>query len=356
MSSPVFSDNYQAARSHFLAVAKQCGAAVHSIMHPLSGANDEPLAMDVAIHGRADAPRVLLTTSAVHGIEGFCGSAIQSGLLQELSLPKDVAVVHVHAVNPFGFSHARRVNEDNVDLNRNFINFGQPLPYNEDYEQIHAHLLPSNWPPHPQQNALLDTQAQIWGDRRMQRAITSGQYQFPDGVWFGGLKPTWSHISFRHVLKNHLQQATQIAWIDLHTGLGPSGYGERIFACTDSEETLERARKWWGNDITSVNTGTSKSVPLSGPIQMAIYEECPAALYTGICLEFGTIPLAEMIWAMRADHWLALHPEAPETLRTQIQHEMQRAFNPPSASWQQQVWLQGLQVARQAVDGLDAEL
>jgi hypothetical protein len=354
MSSPVFSANYSEARAYFLQKANHTGTVVHSLVHPLTGALGEPLSMDIVIHGAVDATRILLTTSAVHGIEGFCGSAIQAGLLEELSLPPGVAVVHVHAVNPHGFSHARRVNEDNVDLNRNFIKFEDALPRNEDYALIHAQLLPSNWPPDEAQNDLLKEQAQHWGERRMQKAITSGQYQFPEGVWFGGHKPTWSHISFRQVLQHHLRHATHIAWIDLHTGLGPFGHGERIFACTDTGETLQRARKWWGQAITSVDTGTSKSVPLSGPIQMAIYEECPDAEYTGICLEFGTLPLAEMIEAMRADHWLALHPEAPAELQAHIRQDMLQVFNPSSKPWQDQVWQQGLQAAQQAINGLSS--
>ena len=352
MNTPRFCPNYREARAQFLAAAKACAAQVHTHTLSLPGAQGEALAMDVAVHGPTNASKVLMTTSAVHGIEGFCGSTIQTGLLQQLTLPPDVAVVHVHAVNPHGFSHARRVNEDNVDLNRNFIDFNQPLPVNADYADIHALLLPEHWPPTPEQAAALQAQAQIWGDRRMQRAITSGQYQYPDGVWFGGLAPTWSHRTFRQVLQTHLGQARQIAWIDLHTGLGPHGHGERIFACTDTGPTLHRARQWWGPDITSVDTGTSQSVPLSGPIQMAIYEECPQAQYTGICLEFGTQPLAQMILAMRADHWLALHPETPPAQQAAIRTAMREAFNPPSSDWQQQVWRQGLQAAQQAVQGL----
>lgn len=352
MNTPRFCPNYREARALFLQAADACGAKLHSVNLPLLGAQGEALGMDVAVHGPTNASKVLMTTNAVHGIEGFCGSAIQTGLLQQLTLPPDVAVVHVHAVNPHGFSHARRVNEDNVDLNRNFIDFAQPLPVNADYAEIHALLLPEHWPPTPDQTAALQAHAQIWGDRRMQRAITSGQYQYPDGVWFGGLVPTWSHRTFRQVLQDHLGQARQIAWIDLHTGLGPHGHGERIFACTDTGATLQRARQWWGPDITSVDTGTSQSVPLSGPIQMAVYEECPQAQYTGICLEFGTLPLAQMILAMRADHWLALHPEAPPAQQAAIRATMREAFNPPSSDWQQQVWRQGLQAAQQAVQGL----
>ena len=352
MNTPLFSDSYREARARFLAAASTSGASVHTHVLPVSGAQDEVLAMDVAVQGPPDAAQVLMTTSAVHGIEGFCGSAIQTGLLQQLTLPPGVAVVHVHAVNPHGFSHARRVNEDNVDLNRNFIDFGQPLPVNPDYAEVHPLLLPEQWPPSAAQQTALDTLTQAWGERRMQRAITSGQYQFPQGVWFGGLAPTWSHRTFRQVLQAHLGQARHIAWIDLHTGLGPHGHGERIFACTDTGATLQRACDWWGPDITSVDTGTSKSVPLSGPIQMAIYEECPAAQYTGICLEFGTLPLAQMILAMRADHWLALHPGAPPEQRASIREGMRQAFNPPSPDWQAQVWQQGLEAAQQAIEGL----
>ena len=354
MNTPLFSPSYRDARAHFLAAASACGASVHTQTLPLLGAQGEVLATDVAVQGPPDAAKVLMTTSAVHGIEGFCGSAIQTGLMQHLVLAADVAVVHVHAVNPHGFSHMRRVNEDNVDLNRNFIDFSRPLPVNADYAEVHPLLLPAQWPPSTKDRADLEALAQVWGERRLQMAITSGQYQFPEGVWFGGMAPTWSHLTFRKVLQAHLGRARHIAWIDLHTGLGPHGHGERIFACTDTGTTLQRARQWWGPAITSVETGTSKSVPLSGPIQMAIYQECPAAQYTDICLEFGTLPLAQMIMAMRADHWLALHPEAPPELRASIRAGVRRAFDPSSADWQLQVWEQGLEAARQAIQGLSA--
>ena len=347
-----FSPSYREARALFLKTASGAGAQVHSHTLPLTGAQGETLAMDIAVHGPADAAKVLMTTSAVHGIEGFCGSAIQTGLLQHLALPPDVAVVHVHAVNPHGFSHARRVNEDNVDLNRNFIDFGPPLPVNADYADIHALLLPKQWPPSPEQADALNAQAQVWGERRMQRAITSGQYQFAEGVWFGGLAPTWSHRTFRRVLQDHLAQARQIAWIDLHTGLGPHGHGERIFACTDTGATLQRARQWWGPDITSVDTDTSKSVPLSGPIQMAIYEECPQAQYTGIAMEYGTVPMEQVMYALRGDHWLNLHPEAPAALRQQIKQALMDAFYVDTDAWRQQIVDQAMDAMHQAATGL----
>ena len=46
-------------------------------------------------------------------------------------------VLFVHALNPYGFSHGRRVNEDNVDLNRNFRDFATPPPRNAAYAEVH---------------------------------------------------------------------------------------------------------------------------------------------------------------------------------------------------------------------------
>ena len=147
------------------------------------------------------------------------------------------------------------------------------------------------------------------GPRRAQMAVTRGQHTHPDGMYFGGSAPTWSAQVFREVLRRHAGACQRLAWIDLHTGLGPSGVGERIFAAFDAA-AVPRARRWWGDGVTSVETGSSTSIPMTGPIQWAVQQECPQAEYTGIALEFGTLPLVRMIRTLRADQWYENHPEA----------------------------------------------
>ena len=58
-----------------------------------------------------------------------------------------VAVLYIHALNPYGFSWWRRTTHENVDLNRNFRDFGAPLPRNEAYDEIADLLVPQAWPP-----------------------------------------------------------------------------------------------------------------------------------------------------------------------------------------------------------------
>src|SRR3546814_9336896 len=101
--------------------------------------------MDVACVGPDDADVVLLSLSGTHGAEGFNGSAAQVHWLNlhgAEPLPKGVAMLFVHAVNPFGFAHMLRVNENNVDLNRNFLAFAAPLPPNPVYAAIEQTLPP----------------------------------------------------------------------------------------------------------------------------------------------------------------------------------------------------------------------
>jgi hypothetical protein len=140
-----FAASYAEARSAFLTACAQSGAEIVSHRHPLAGPDGAALFLDDARVGRADARCVLFVASGTHGIEGFCGSGIQTFLLRggiAARLPDDVALVFVHAVNPWGFAWLRRVNEDNVDVNRNFLNHTAPHPVNADYDGLYDALNP----------------------------------------------------------------------------------------------------------------------------------------------------------------------------------------------------------------------
>jgi hypothetical protein len=107
------------------------GCGLNPILHPLTGRDGEALAMDVARDGPADADRLLIVSSACHGVEGYCGSGVQVAALhdaqwREKARAQGVAVLYIHALNPYGFSHIRRVTHENVDLNRNFHDFSKP--------------------------------------------------------------------------------------------------------------------------------------------------------------------------------------------------------------------------------------
>jgi hypothetical protein len=358
-ATPFFAQTYAEARDKFLAAAGVAGLAVQSHPHPLPGRDGEALAMDVARFGAADAKSVLIISSACHGVEGFCGSGAQNALLADpafhIQAQSDgVAVLYVHALNPHGFSWWRRTTHENVDLNRNWQDFSKPLPQNTAYNEIAAALVPPAWPPSADNEALLAAYAARHGTRGLQAAITGGQYAYPQGLFYGGQAPTWSQITLRRVLREHGTRCARLGWIDLHTGLGPNGHGERIFACRDDAAVLARARAWWGAEVTSIYDGTSASALLSGLMWMGAYQECPQAEYTGIAMEYGTVPVAEVVNNLRAEQWMQNHPEAPADARAAVKQTIRDAFYTDTPLWKQQIVDQARDAAMQALTGLAA--
>jgi len=355
--APHFSQTYAEARGKFLAAAEAAGLDVDSKPHPLRGRDGEALAMDLARDGAKDAKRLLLISSACHGVEGFCGSGVQVALLRDDSWRRavhdaGVAVLYVHALNPHGFSWWRRVTQENVDLNRNFHDFSQPLPASPAYDEIAALVVPPTWPPSADVNAQVERLVAERGMAALQAAVSGGQYSHPEGLYYGGRNPTWSNLTLRHVLREQAGRCRRLGWIDLHTGLGPNGHGERIYAGPDDDTELSRARAWWGDGVTSIYDGSSSSALLTGMMWQAAGEECPQAETTGIALEFGTVPTMDVINALRADQWLENHPETDATKRQAIKRQVRDAFYTDTPEWKRRIVEQSHEAAQQAVRGL----
>ena len=140
----VFPDhlNFADQRARFLGAATAAGARLTHYPHPLKGPFGEDLGTDVAVLGDPAAKRLLVLLSGTHGVEGYYGSQCQAKWLSMLAgcsaLPEDVAVVVIHLINPWGTAWLRRVNEDNIDLNRNQLNFAAALPDNQAYAALHG--------------------------------------------------------------------------------------------------------------------------------------------------------------------------------------------------------------------------
>jgi hypothetical protein len=354
-----FAPTYAAARARFLGLCEHAGLALREVPHPLTGRDGEALALDVARAGPGpeEARSVLLISSGCHGVEGFCGSGIQCALLADPRWHEEagaagIAVVYLHALNPWGFSMERRVTHENVDLNRNFLDFAQPLPRNAAYDGIARWLVPRRWPA-PLATAALFAYAARRGRRSLQQALSGGQSQHPSGMFYSGAAPSWSHRVVREVVREHGRRCARLAWIDLHSGLGRRGRGEPILACNPDPVTIARARRWWGEKVRLTEDGTSVSARLSGTMWHVAADECPQAEFTGIALEFGTRSAWHVLQALRADHFLAAYGGAAgAAARQRIRRRMRAAFFVERDDWKAAVVAQGRQAVLQAVKGL----
>lgn len=351
-----FSTSYALARAKFLDASAAARMRIESHAHPLLGRDGEPLAMDVALDGAADADKLLIVSSGCHGVEGYCGSGVQVFALHDrewlaAARSRGIALLFVHALNPYGFSHIRRFTHENIDLNRNCHDFSKPLPSNAGYRDLHLLLVAREWPPTGDNQRLIADYIEKHGIKAFQASGSSGQYEFADGLFYGGVAPTWSNLTWRQVLREHGGNAKRLGWIDLHTGLGPSGHCERVLAGKDDAVTLARARRWWG-DVNSMYDGSSVSANLSGTVWNTVYDECPQAEVTSVGLEYGTLPLLDVMQALRAEMWLHNHPDTPDIQAKAIKRQLMDAFCVDTAAWRDQVVGQAREVLFQAIEGL----
>lgn len=355
-----FSSSYAQARDRFLSAAAPLAAHVQSYAIEPLGSEGEPLATDVALIGDANAERLLIMTSATHGVEGFCGSGCQLALLDDAPMLErarraGVALLLVHAVNPYGFSWVARTDEGNVDLNRNAQPFGsQALPANPGYGLVHGLLLPQEWPPTDQNRQDLARHIEQHGLPAVTQAVSQGQYTHADGLFYGGDRPAASLVNLRDILQTHASRYARIGWIDVHTGLGPRGHGEKIYAGRRDEAEVARARRWWGADIAVPYQGSSASVDITGHLAGLIYQACPDSEPTLMALEFGTQPWTDVVLALRGRNWLRAHPEAGDALRREILQATLDAFYCGQEDWQGMVLGQSRVAVLQALCGLQA--
>ena len=352
-----FSADYAEARRKFLDAAAAAGARVAHRSNPLRGPDGGELFTDTAWIGPADAERVLLTISGTHGVEGFCGSGAQVGWFESglhAEAPAGTALLAIHAINPHGFAWLRRVTEDNVDLNRNFIDHSAPLPENPGYEELHHILCPREWTDAAiaQSAATLKAYIEERGYQAAQAAVSSGQYRHPDGIFFGGQAETWSRTTLTEILKSELSRARHVAVIDYHTGLGPRGHGERICPHLPDTGGLARARAWYDDDITSPSLGTSSSVELHGHNLIGMEAALPDVNLTAVALEYGTLPTEQVKLALCADNWLHVHGDPTNAKGKGIKGQIREAFYQDADDWKGMIWERAVDTQRRALAGL----
>jgi hypothetical protein len=361
VASQHFSGTYAEARSKFLDAAVARGAIIESfVLESHLGALGETLATDLAYVGAPGAGKLLIVSSGTHGPEGFCGSGCQVATLHDAELlarlaGTDVGLLLVHAVNPHGFSHLHRTNEDNIDLNRNHVRFDAPLPVNDGYAEIEAFLLPATWPPTAADEAAKAAYIDRHGMHAFRLAQSSGQYSSPDGAFYGGQAPSWSNRTLRSIVRKYGAAATHLGWIDIHTGLGPCGHGEKLYGGRNVPAEIAQARAWWGPDVfTPFVVGESVAVGATGMVVSVAYDECPQASPALIGLEFGTLPLDEVDPRLLADTWLRCHPEAPMAQQRAIRRNLRDAFYCDNDAWKGMVLGQARVALLQAIVGLAA--
>lgn len=289
-----YSQTYDHAREKFLAAAAKAGATIEHIR--VVEKHNRQYFMDTAFIRGSTQKKLLVHSSGTHGVEGYTGSAIQTQLLNEWNTSiSGPSVLFVHAVNPYGMAHNRRFNENNVDLNRNYLTSAEwkdvlQRDHNAaGYETLRDVLSP------PRAPRLIDRYLSLFrfaarcarhGFSFLKRAFVTGQYHHPEGVYYGGVEEQPSVTKLREILRTYRTQseAEQSVFIDVHTGLGKTGV-DTIMVSSAEDAALaaqvfpnhrvqnDKDAKHGPSGGYNLAAGIIRPVPELGPHTLAVTEE-----------------------------------------------------------------------------------
>jgi hypothetical protein len=239
--------------------------------------------------------KLLVILTGVHGGEAYLGNAQMWTVLsqiEQVNLEK-MSVVFVHSLNPFGMKYFKRTTENNIDLNRNFAedqDFSQF--HNQAYEKLHP-VLNESAPVefYGLNNILLLPKLAFFimkeSKDKLTQATAGGQYQFPQGIFYGGSKKEPQVQFLISKLKMWAESKSQILLLDLHTGYGERGRLHLFGSHAMLESHLQFTNKIFAD--FELNLGGSKNFYKTNGDTVTYFSKLwPDKQFAGMCLEMGT--------------------------------------------------------------------
>ena len=320
------------------------GGRLETIPLDAKGPNGEGLGIDIAWFGAAHPRRVLLHSSGLHGVEGFAGSAIQLQLLNNLpTLPEAAALIVVHVLNPYGMAWLRRFNENNVDLNRNFLGDDPYAGAPDTYSRLDSFLNPQSPP-----TTDFYTLRVCWlilreGLPALKQAVVGGQYEFPKGLFFGGTRFEQRPQKYEIFLTYRLASAERIIAIDVHTGLGK--YGEDTLLVEEKE--YDALRSMFGERVAPSTPDKSVAYRARGALDTVFSRAMPKAEIFAVTQEFGTYSPTKVLHALTEENrW---HHYGTGALDHPAKQILKDTFCPKDDTWRESVLGRGKELLKQGL-------
>lgn len=310
--------------------------------------SDQKLATAVAIvkNKKVRPEKILVMSSGIHGVESYVGSSVQLAFINEyLNRPqKKFDFAFVHILNPWGMKNNRRVNVDNVDLNRNFLADASEFKMkNEAYEKIDSFLNPkTKLQLHfaHQFMFILDSAYYIlrYSMDSLRRAILSGQYHLPQGLYYGGAQNDPLKTSIDLFIEQKLADYKEVYWIDLHTGYGERG---RLHLLANEKNDVHAQRLQDFFPTRHIDFGSAnKFYKTTGDLISYLTGKMKSTHFAGIAFEYGTMNSQKSLGSIESLRRMVVENQCYQfqcdvDQRKHVESLLLSMYNPPENDWWQ---------------------
>lgn len=356
-----FPQNYADSKIRFANIVDENALkfkGVRVIRISVPSARDDGLTVDLCyIPAQKDSVSLLILSSGVHGVEGYVGHAVQELFADEYlssNLLDHTGVLFVHSVNPFGFQYTRRVTENNVDMNRNSAVDDQlynikNLGYPEVYDLINPAKVVNTGSVENRfffikaMNEIRKASLPV-----LRQAVLQGQYDYPEGLYFGGNRHEPQIDSLKNVLQQITEPYARIKVIDLHTGYGERG---KLHFFPNPLEEKQRDVLEQLYDGFVIDWGDSDDFyTVTGDFAGFIGELNPQKEFYPMVFEYGTLNSQTTMGSLKSIHIMILenqgyhHGFATEKDSLKVKSDILEMYFPSSIPWRNHIMHQTQEV------------
>lgn len=347
----LFPPTYEVSRERFrqdLEAVQQFWPHAQLSSHYLRGEDD--LTIDwIYADGVNNNERIFILSTGEHGVEGYVGAAMQQRFIEQFLpslVPANTGLLLVHAINPWGMKHHRRVNRHNVDLNRNFI-WGEVFDreLNPEYDQVNRTLNPKRMI-HSLGVSNLIFMAELsmllvrMGDKGFRKASLLGQYRYPRSLYYGGTGYQEETATLIGLYRQAFSAFDQVLHLDMHTGYGPRYQMSLVNSALESGTSQEFVKKF--NYPLVVAANQEEFYAIQGDMVDYVYalwgNEYPGKELYSTAFEFGTLgdELRGLVHSPRAmvhENRLYWHGARDAVITETVKRDFEELFNPSAQDW-----------------------
>jgi hypothetical protein len=362
-----FPDTYAESRARFRSRAEGVRArwpraSLYQRAHPSAA----DLTTDwISAPASGQALGLVVVSTALHGIEGYVGSAMLEVFLDEF-LPRisaeDNSLLLIHAINPWGMANRRRVNAENIDLNRNFVADEEMLDpdFNPEYDSFRTFLNPKVPVGHPILESMTFATGLAgtlirYGAGPLRSATLLGQYRHPRGIYFGGRRLQEETELMRELLHMRAAEAQRILILDMHTGYGPAHQMAIVNSCHDTRPSTVCQRRFGYPLVVATNAEEFYSMrgDMIDYFTREFKSRYPRKSFYGAAFEFGTLgetlpAILRSLRAMILENKLHQNGSSRPAHKSRVEAEFEALFNPHDLEWRRKALADG----RRAFEGI----
>ncbi len=344
MQTSFYAETYSEARQKFLAATADATEHFHDSII-------DDLTIDTAIYEAPNPKNILIIVSGTHGVEGYSGSAVQLRFLAHFrpQLNEQTTLVLIHALNPYGFAHSRRVNHHGIDLNRNFHDAVEAYTTGNDaIDAAFDTLYPLLTPRRNRQAEWIETvrfygsilptvlRAKLSGTyAALKNAIAGGQYRYPDAPFYGGDGTEKEVEIFHRILTEATKGHEQLLLLDCHTGLGKRGEAVYFTANHPESDAFGRLKEIEPSftSITAHGQQSDEIYEAKGTLIQYALRHSLAQKSCAFGLDIGTIPNIPLLKRIVAENQVWHHPDTPSPITKKVRENFREGFYPSDSVW-----------------------